>query len=669
MRPLKLLRLGCLGVSACVLLAVGQPTSAATDEQIEQAITDGIAWIASTQQPDGRWGGHFQMYTAETCFALIKLQDRAFELGYDSPFDPAYEYVDEILLGWQYVLHDSLPDPRTTAVPIAVQTHGDPDTNGNGYGVQFENIWGGLTHYTTGVCMMAMASTGDPSRPNDGGLDFDGDLAPDTYGQLMQEAVDFLAFGQTDGPNGQGGWDYYPHNNEGGRADNSVSGYVTLGLAAAQNFGATVPQFVFDELEIWVNYIQYSSADLWDGVSGYDSPFSWWNVLKTGNLLFEMKLVGDDPSTSPRFLRALAYIERFWQDASQEPGWGYALGQPSYQAMFTLMKGLEFSNVPLIDTDGDSARDDDWFNQEPPTAPPQDFASVIVSQQLADGSWPGGCFWGNPHLCTVWALLTLEKISPVADPFQVAVDKDYRYTSVCFERDDDVDGLFNEDPADFDPMTGLAIDNDGDGVANEDDVNCDPSDVGYELPVTGIDPEAYTVEAVIKKNGKVSSYNPGQYYAVSTVTVTRLNPAVDTVALTIVEDFTDCADGDYPLGALNPQHGGGSVVIVEIIDGVAYQVYDAMSGVITVDRNATGAGIKATAEFEYAFGEGQDEALLLVYVKFAPGLKDAYLPDPPDNMCMNVNSGLLEVFEEGEQEPAFSTDQEAEAWLKVVPKE
>jgi len=88
---------------------------------------------------------------------------------------------------------------------------------------------------------------------------------------------------------------------------------------------------------------------------------------------------------------------------------------------------------------------------------------------------------------------------------------------------------------------------------------------------------------------------------------------------------------------------------------------------ITVDRNAFDAGIKATAEFEYTFGEMQEEALLLVYVKFAPGLKGMTMP--ADNMCLNFNYGLLEVFEEGEEDPVFFTDQEAEAWLKVVPKE
>jgi hypothetical protein len=81
--------------------------------------------------------------------------------------------------------------------------------------------------------------------------------------------------------------------------------------------------------------------------------------------------------------------------------------------MYTLMKGLEYSGIDLIDTDGDNVRDDDWFNQEPPASPPQDFATVIVSQQHLDGYWPRGEY-GDEILNTIWALLTLEKVAPPA---------------------------------------------------------------------------------------------------------------------------------------------------------------------------------------------------------------------------------------------------------------
>lgn len=645
-----------------VLLVIPRAADATTEEMIELSIDNGIAWLAGAQLDNGSWNDH----TAISCMALIKLQDRAYELGFESPFDSSYPYFQKVIDGWEYVFSAPFMLQRS---PLPVQSAGDPDTNGNGYGVYF--AYDDYHHiYSTSLCLVAMVSSGTPDRPNDGNVDFDTDGNADTFFELAQEATDWLAFAQQDLDPRRGGWSYDAVDNGiskyGDWADNSQSGYAVLGLAAAVNFGMTIPQFVYDELNLWIDYIQDDTT----GASGYADPWDWQNVLKTGNLLFQMKFVGDDPATSLRYEAALSWIEGMWQDPSNDPGWGYSLALSDYQAMFTTMKGLEFSNVDLIDTDGDGVRDNDWFNQEPAAVPAQDFASVLVAQQMADGSWPADCnwSWGDPVLCTAWALLTLEKISPKSDPFEIAVDKDYRYTSVCFEADNDRDGLFNEDPLDFDAL-GLPIDNDRDGLFNEDDFDCDPSDTGYELPLTGIDPEAYTLLAVLKKNGKVSSYNPGQYYAVSTVTVTRLDPRVESIVLTIDEIFDDCTIADKPLSVLNPKTGGGSVVLVEVIDGIAYQVADATSDVISIAYDPDGIEQSATATFEYFFEEDQETATLLVYVKFGPGLKNNTLPeDPLDRMCMNINGALLQVFEEGEEEPACELEDSAEAWLKVVPK-
>jgi hypothetical protein len=57
-----------------LLAAVVSGTFAATVEEIEQAITDGVAWLAGAQEADGRWDGGWGEAAAETCFALVKLQ-------------------------------------------------------------------------------------------------------------------------------------------------------------------------------------------------------------------------------------------------------------------------------------------------------------------------------------------------------------------------------------------------------------------------------------------------------------------------------------------------------------------------------------------------------------------------------------------------------------------
>jgi hypothetical protein len=143
---------------------------------------------------------------------------------------------------------------------------------------------------------------------------------------------------------------------------------------------------------------------------------------------------------------------------------------------------------------------------------------------------------------------------------------------------------------------------------------------------------------------------------------------VESVNLTIGEDFHECTVAEKPLSVLNPKKGGGSVVVVEVKDEVAYQIYDATSDAVTIAKNGDGVETSATAAFEYTFEEGQDEATLLVYVKFGPGLKGMTMPDPPADMCMNTNSAKLEVFEQGQEEPVFEAEGSADAWLKVVEK-
>ncbi len=249
----------------------------------------------------------------------------------------------------------------------------------------------------------------------------------------------------------------------------------------------------------------------------------------------------------------------------------------------------------------------------------------------------------------------------------VRVSKDYRYTNVCFERDNDNDGRFTEDPAeprldndadgrfDEDPVDGIdndgdlridedpseQVDNDGDGLLNEDGIDCPGgTSLGTPLPRDGAG--VYTLEAVVKKDGTVSSYNPGQYYAVSTVEVVTPIPN-----LTIDELFGLCTEtlpgNPGPISALNPawgmeqETGGGSVVIVVVgPDGVARQVFDATSPNVTITDNVKPGppgilqpGPNGVPDDAHAFVPPRVPGQLIpagikvmMYVKFSPGLKD-----------------------------------------------
>jgi hypothetical protein len=211
--------------------------------------------------------------------------------------------------------------------------------------------------------------------------------------------MNWLAYAQIDAGTPEGSWGYEAN----GGGDQSNSGYATLGLGFCEtSAGLSVPQFVKDELGdpgLWIDYIQNDvDGDEYDGGSGYYAPDGNPNILETGNLLFEMAWYGDK-TTTQRVKDAIDYIVRHWTDG------GYSWPGPqgwhgNYQAMFTMMKGLEAFQIDLINGI-------DWFDE---------VSDTIVATQNANGSW-GPDVWdnwtgGDTVTSTCWALLTLQKAAP-----------------------------------------------------------------------------------------------------------------------------------------------------------------------------------------------------------------------------------------------------------------
>ncbi|MDD1710287.1 MAG: hypothetical protein LUQ37_05195 [Methanoregulaceae archaeon] len=595
----------CLGVT---------PGLAATEEDIGASCELGTAWLASVQKPDGSWGsGYWEDDYGTTGLVLVKLQERAFELGYDGPFDPDYPYKGNVEDGLDYLF------TYAANVPISPQPAGNPDTDGDGLGVSIPAAY--HTVYETGIFMMAVAAGRDPDR-----LVTTGPLTGSTYGAALQDAADWMAYAQSDSGYGRGGWYYYAMDNE-EYADQSNAGYALLGLLYAQTpkygYECNIPAFVADELNYWIDYIQSDWGDGidpdYDGGSGYTEPDYWVNSLKTGTLLTQMAFVGD-VSSDTRVAAALDYIGAHWND-NWVQGWGNG-GPVQYQAAYCLMKGFEVMGIPVDGVPGVA----DWFD---------DMATDIITEQNLDGSWPSSpaYVWYDgslghmvtPELSTVWALLTLERFAP-PPPVVIEVSKEYTYTSVCFEKDNDADGLFNEDAVD-------TIDNDGDGLIDEDPIDCPyGTNLGDPLPMDA--DGNFLVSAVVTKKDVVTSYNPGQYYAVSTI-----NVLADIEMLTIEEDFSDCIDSG--ISALNPPTGGGAVVVVVVgpEDDVAYQALDAKSPEVTiVDNVAT-----------ITLGPQEAGTRIYVYVKFSPGLKGEVWSEVTDFDCVNINSAwVVEVPEEND---------------------
>jgi hypothetical protein len=387
----KFRRVRMIAAVALVLVFLGltpAAAQAATPADIEQSIEKGLAWLAGQQNAaDGSWGTDYRV--ARTGLAVLKFETHAVFMGM-SPFDPAYTYQPNVVAGLDYIFS------RAFDIAIGVQPAGDPDTNGNGKGVccYYDS---GRRIYETGIALMAICAGNDPDRVV--GV---GSQVGRKYSEVAQDIVDYIAFGQADSGSWRGGWRYA----ENSGADNSVSGYATLGLIFAEakppwGFDLTIPPFVYSELNLWIDYIQTDQlGGTNDGGSGYTGPGDPANILRTGNLLSEMALVGDTQG-STRVGYAVEYMERHWNDPNRDPGWNGGSGTPHYQACFTAMKGFQGLGIEEIEVGGNPVN---WYD---------DMADAIVNTQNADGSWPSDNY-GNPQLTTCWAMLTLEKAAPPA---------------------------------------------------------------------------------------------------------------------------------------------------------------------------------------------------------------------------------------------------------------
>ena len=296
--------------------------------------------------------------------------------------DPSYAYSSHIQKGLDYLFGQALNTAN---------------------GIHWSNS---ETNYFNGAALMAICRSHAPSRV----VNVSGSVVNGwTYLQVAQSAVNYLAWGQISAGSDIGGWDYDP----GGSGDQSVTGWVTLGLGYARDsFGITLPPTLISRLSTWIDTIQVHTAGPEFGGANYrrSSSPNWVNCYKTGHLVYMMELVGNTAATQ-RVQDALTYFNFHWNALNAgyggnpiDEGWrgNPPSIKPSYMATCAMMKGLVGLNIQLVGSH-------DWF---------QDFSDVVVTNQNANGSWNGGGY-GDLHggICsTPWAMLTLLKATSALPP-------------------------------------------------------------------------------------------------------------------------------------------------------------------------------------------------------------------------------------------------------------
>jgi hypothetical protein len=194
--------------------------------ETESAVDKALAYLAKTQEPDGRWdlgknGGTKGHDVAATAFALLAFYGRG------ERHDQSCKYQDQVKRGIAW-----LTDQQNAAT-------GDL----RGYKPASNAM------YDHGIAALAVVEaygvTKDP--------------------QLRSKAVAAIEF-ISDSQHEEGGWRYKP----GDKGDLSVTGWMIMALASAQMSGVPVPQETIDGAS---EFLKYVSGGKFGGSYGYtDSP-------------------------------------------------------------------------------------------------------------------------------------------------------------------------------------------------------------------------------------------------------------------------------------------------------------------------------------------------------------------------------------------------------------
>jgi hypothetical protein len=224
------------------------------DVEVNVAVDEGLWFLHKQQSSSGDWSSYGGQQTSAISSSL-----QAFVINGHRPLgDPSADpYVVTVRRGFDALF------ARLRPVSIGMQPYGDPDSNGNGIGIE---VVDGFPPYQGGMVMDAIAASGAPDRIVTTGP---GGVVGRTYRDIVQDMIDMYAWGQYDG--GLGGWRY----NWQDFPDNSACQWGAIGfLGARHGFGLDTPAWVKDQNALWINYSGYYG---YTGAGSGDATTPWWS--------------------------------------------------------------------------------------------------------------------------------------------------------------------------------------------------------------------------------------------------------------------------------------------------------------------------------------------------------------------------------------------------------
>ena len=352
----------------------------ALDTKVNMAIDRALWANHKTLILSGSGMGTMAVCNDSESFACTAGAMQAFEVnGHRESGDLSKDpYVDDVARGLRW-LQSGIRRRAITA-----QAGGNPDTNGNGYGLEDP---GGEPVYVGGQIVDAFVASGTKTK-----LATMGTEAGRTYLDIVQDLMDAYSFGMNE--NNQGGW-IYQWNDQGG-IDSSSSGWWGVGGHAAEVWGATQPQWVKDlNLTYGINRLQNLSGTPNTGnygACGYrdSNPNSMADTAACGIM---MSLDGVSRS-SARFTAMEKNLRRNFP--------GGANG--SIYDMYNVAKAMRLAKndagqpAPIVLMDGDK----DWYGDLT-----DGFAQRLVSSQAGNGQLATFGGWASGALANSWGILIL----------------------------------------------------------------------------------------------------------------------------------------------------------------------------------------------------------------------------------------------------------------------
>ncbi len=435
------------------------------DQSVETniAIDEGLWYIHQLQTRTTDSGYRLGNWTSGNSIAATASSIQAFEVnghfeGGDNRENPYVETVDR---GFKYLF------TQMASQSIGVQAYGEPDTNGNGIGI---DTGGNGVGYLCGMVMDAIASSGSPlTRTITGGAD----ILRRSYFDILTDMADQYNWGQYDHDTQGGGWRYLWNT----FSDNSAAQWGAIGLQAAEDtFGIPVPQWVKDRNDVWLNY-SYNGTGF-----GYSYAGNGSSTTPSGLV----QLAFDDKTTNDgRWETAEADLANDWNN------WiDLVTTNKNYYAFFAFTKAMRLANPePVVKL---KATGLDWYND-----PAWGLARIIIDDQLPSGMFQGHGglgSWVNEELRTSWGVIILSQTlfvqPPVADAGRDMV------WAVNLPLTLDGSGSFHPDP--FRQIVKYEWDFDGDGVFDSTGSSPTVTHTYTDDPVTL--PKTYTVVLRVTDN-------------------------------------------------------------------------------------------------------------------------------------------------------------------------